>query len=337
MKGQFILVSSFWETEKYLLADIYSDKRYIIVGEEISKFQRLIIKILRKIHLDARINKLIKVPVKGIWKGDLKKVHWEKDTNYYVIFTAPFPISIHYLQKLRQEYSVKYILLLWDAWDDIEYSYFNREYESKLGFDYMLTFDPGDAEKYGFLFFDSYYSMIEPCEPLAKTEYDLYYIGANKGRAHEVLEICKLLRDKGASVKCRITGVTDEEQEHIDGVIYNQHLTYVEAIKEMKHCNCILDYNRGIQTGVTARYYEAVCYNKKLLTNNKNVIGLSFYDQDYIHVFERPEDIDWDWVKERVTVDYHYDGRFSPAHMVDTIIKLEQRKEGQVSVEEKTP
>ena len=44
-------------------------------------------------------------------------------------------------------------------------------------------------------------------------------------------------------------------------------------------------------------------------------------------VFEKPEDIDWAWVKERIPVDYHYDGRFSPVHLIDKIIELEEEKE----------
>ncbi len=44
-------------------------------------------------------------------------------------------------------------------------------------------------------------------------------------------------------------------------------------------------------------------------------------------VFEKPEDIDWEWVKERITVDYHYDGRFSPRHLIDKIIELEEERE----------
>ena len=43
-----------------------------------------------------------------------------------------------------------------------------------------------------------------------------------------------------------------------------------------------------------------------------------------MHIFEKAEDIDWDWVKERIPVDYHYDGRFSPVHIIDEIEYLEK-------------
>lgn len=93
--------------------------------------------------------------------------------------------------------------------------------------------------------------------------------------------------------------------------------------------NCILEVLATGQSGATLRYYEAVCYNKKLLTNNKNIVNLPFYNPEWMHVFENTEDIDWGWVKERVPVDYHYDGRFSPIHLIDRIIELEEQKEAQ--------
>lgn len=66
---------------------------------------------------------------------------------------------------------------------------------------------------------------------------------------------------------------------------------------------------------------------QELLTTNKNIVDMLFYDLRYMKVFEKPEDIDWAWVKERIPVDYHYDGRFSPKHLIDKIIELEEEKE----------
>lgn len=94
-------------------------------------------------------------------------------------------------------------------------------------------------------------------------------------------------------------------------------------ISEVLKCNCILDALSPGQTGVSTRYYEAVCYNKKLLTNNKDVLNFPFYNPQYMKIYQNPEDIDWNWVKERVPIDYHYDKRFSPLRLLEWV---EQRK-----------
>ena len=84
-------------------------------------------------------------------------------------------------------------------------------------------------------------------------------------------------------------------------ICYNEFIKYDVVLEETMKSNCILEMQLDVQSAATQRYYEAVCYNKKLLTNNKNVVNLPFYNPDYIHVFEKPEDIDWEWVK---TVDF---------------------------------
>lgn len=67
----------------------------------------------------------------------------------------------------------------------------------------------------------------------------------------------------------------------------------------------------------TVRYYEAVYYNKKLLTNNPSVRDLSFYDPRYMRYFETVDDIDFSGVKEKVPINYHYAGEFSLLHILD--------------------
>ena len=103
-------------------------------------------------------------------------------------------------------------------------------------------------------------------------------------------------------------------------------MPYPEVVAEAKKSNCLLEVVREGQTGPSFRYYEAVCYNKKLLTNNKNAVNFPFYNPEYMHVFEKPEDIDWEWVKERIPVDYGYDGRFSPSRIFDEVVGMEESK-----------
>ena len=74
------------------------------------------------------------------------------------------------------------------------------------------------------------------------------------------------------------------------------------------------------QYGPSLRYFEAVCYNKKLLTNNPCVVDLPYYDPRYIQVFNNPSDIDIDWLREDCTVDYGYKGDFSPNILIDRIL-----------------
>ena len=75
------------------------------------------------------------------------------------------------------------------------------------------------------------------------------------------------------------------------------------------------------QHGATLRYFEAVCYNKKLLTNNKDIIYYPFYNSKWMKVFTNISEIDIEWLRTNENIDYKYSGEFSPKLLIDKILK----------------
>lgn len=294
--------------------------------------------LIRKIHITPKINRIISLPWKDIWCDSVKAIKWEdgKNIEYYIIFeeTAIYPISLKYLKKIKQKYNVHYILFYQDPWQ----SYFSesaRNYQQYIKFDYIFTLNPADAQKYGLIYFNTPYSMLSKNESIV-TINDLYFVGVAKDRLNLILEVFECGRKSGIKMLFMIDRVTRSLQKDDDMIIYNKRIPYSEVVEKAKASNCILEILAGGHSGSTLRYCEAVCYNKKLLTNNKNVVNLPFYNPDYIHVFEKPEDIDWNWVEEKIPVDYHYDGQFSPTYLIDRIIELEEEKERQQNAEKET-
>ena len=84
---------------------------------------------------------------------------------------------------------------------------------------------------------------------------------------------------------------------------------------------CVLEFMQEGQNGATLRYFEAVCYNKKLLTDNPNITEFPYYDSRWMRVFKNVEDIDVNWLKENDEVDYQYKGDFSPVELVAYVQK----------------
>ena len=321
---QFVFVTSQLDISMRF-DELCSDSRVIYKYGSGRVVTNPIIKKIRALHLSTRINRILPLPFKGIWGNSLKEVNWEKGITYYVIFTqgAAWPIPPDFLKELCNEFDIHYIMLLYDFWDS-KYARTARYYVDKIHFDYLFSFDPDDCQKYGFLYMHQFYT-VHPM-PDSCTKYDLYYAGVSKGRLETLHNIYNLMVQNEITTIYRITEVKAKEELY-DGILYNERIKYNKLVEEDQFCNCILEVMADGQSGATLRYYEAVCYNKKLLTNNKNVVNLPFYDPAYIRVFEKPEDIDWNWVKERIPVDYHYDGRFSPTHLIDKIIQLEEGKE----------
>lgn len=326
-KRKFILVTPDTSWDKVVFADLLTDARVekVFNGVFLSEKSGLI-RYIRKFHLSKKVNRIIELPGKQIWKCCLDSIEWDDNTIYYIIFMSPLflKIPVSKLEKFKKQHNVRYVcfhldcLKLEDTFAEIQ------KYQNHVGLDYTFSFDPQDSQKYDLIFNNSIYSMLADF-PKEDIEYDLFLAAYSKERLASFHAIYDQLRSHKVKAQYRIVGVSKRNQI-FEGILYNKALPYPDVLRELNKSNCILEVLYDGQSGATLRYYEAVCYNKKLLTNNKNVVNLPFYDPDYMKVFENPEDIDWNWVKERVPVDYHYDGRFSPVHLIDKIIELEDAK-----------
>ena len=325
MEKRFIMVLSGLNGTNDYFRDIYQDPRVEVFSLPVNECNSKIISTLRRIHLSKRVNNIIDLPFKGIWKCRLSEVKFEKGIKYYIIFTngSIYPVKAEFLVDLRKKYDVKLILFVKESYDS-PWSDRERYYQNAVGFDHIYTFDPNDAKKYGFTYTELPYSVFDiPSD--GEIKYDIHFIGRNKGdRLTRLESVCDYFDSHGGvTMNCRIAGVPRNlRRKHTQISYTSRFVEYPEVVRQVQECNCILEILTG-HFGATLRYYEAVCYNKKFLTTNKNVVNLPFYNPDYIHVFADPEDIDCDWVRKREKIDYHYDGRFSPSHFIDKIEKLE--------------
>ena len=226
-------------------------------------------------------------------------------------------LSKELLDKLSERDDVLMVLLLIDPVRKI--SKFTRSKFKYFENGLILTFDPQDAEKYGFRFVDSYYSTVKSIEKRNEKS-GVYFCGLDKGRLATLHGIYSFLTDHGVSCEFHIRVPHRRGRRLIEGIDYiDGPIPYPEVINQVCTSECILDVTQKCQTGMTLRYYEAVCYNKKLLTNNVYVKNMPFYNPEYIQVFDDPESIDVEWIKKPVKVDYGYDGRFSPLRLLDAI------------------
>ncbi len=328
-KYQFYYIKSFGmlsANQDKMFDDWEKDSRVISI-ETNSTGKNKALFYLKKIHFSRKLNNKINIPFKGIWGNQLKSVNW--DTSKVNIILIPHGvlsyIDFEYLQKIKKDFNIKCCLIILDYWDS-KYCARMRETVKKGVFDFAFTFDPNDATKHNLYFHTVPYSILLNDDP-KEIKYDLYYIGNAKKRISLLHETYLLAKKYKVENYFRISQVAGKDMLDGEMILYNQPINYPESLQEMINANCILEIMDPGQSGATLRYYEAVCYNKKLLTNNKNVVNLPFYNPDYIHIFEKPEDIDWEWVKKREPIDYHYDGRFSPTHLIDKIIELEEERE----------
>ena len=63
-------------------------------------------------------------------------------------------------------------------------------------------------------------------------------------------------------------------------------------VVESLESDVLLDITDGGQTALTLRPYEAIVYNKRLLTNNQSILDFEFYDPRYMRYFTEITDED---------------------------------------------
>lgn len=173
----------------------------------------------------------------------------------------------------------------------ISYQYDGMEVSKKIlnyssFFDRLFVFDPGDYKTFknkGFLpltncwFSDSDLSQINIL--------DFFYIGVGiddrKMKIHQLQNHIK----NSYSLKAFLTIPFFRIEEKHDGIEYtHQGLSYSENMNLVKSSNVLIDFKLPYHDGLSFRFFEALNYHKKLITNNASVLHYDFYDPNNIFI-----------------------------------------------------
>lgn len=224
---------------------------------------------------------------------------------------------VNFLQNIKKM-GVSFSLLYLDIHSrDDTCAYAN--YLSEQGiFDHVFTFDPQDAQKYKIQLCFTPYSKVIKDTSIASNK--LYFCGGGLERFYLLYKIWESAQKHSAPLTYDLicsSSLSLFFNKDANVVMHRYYISYLQILKQTLDAGCILDIIREGQSGQTLRPYEAVVYNKKLLTNNPNIFTFPYYNPQYMHYFETPEDIDWAWVTCQETVNYDYQGDFSPVYLLE--------------------
>lgn len=258
--------------------------------------------------------------------------HAQQYDRVYVLFLNTTFTTVRYPERVLKAYkkkwpNVRYVLYYLDPIGRGVTTYANYLREKQV-FDLVYTFDPYDAKKYDLIQWTTPYSGIAGRDSVAAQE-DLYFIGVETERTEQICSVLEKGRQHGLRMKMDVIVMQQGDaydaysgsvQLHGKGDV----IPYTEALRKAVQAKCILELVRPKQAGLTLRPFEAVVYNRKLLSNNKSILSFPFYNSAYMRYFETVEDIDWDWLREDTKVDYGYDGEFSPTRLLkDILVRLD--------------
>lgn len=158
-----------------LLADLFNADNVTVLDGTLKPLNNIFLRTIRKIHLSRKINRVIYLPFQQIWmRSRIPKLNYNEEYCFIFIDFAPFAIDFKYLKHLRKKSGgrIKYLLFLFNPVElfkqEILYNLNNMD------FDFILSFDFADCEKYGFTYYNVPYSPI--IHNKNETEKDLFLI-----------------------------------------------------------------------------------------------------------------------------------------------------------------
>ena len=282
-----------------------------------------LLNLLFNIHNSGKIQKYIELPFKGIWDRLLFNKLLKSFVPDYIVFTTSW-YSDHLISFFRER--CKKSKLIYRFSDKVSnglgdnVNAFMERIRSQ--FDGVLVYSKEDAEKYGFTYHSVGYSpidkgLLKPCR-----QYDVVFIGAEKGRLEKIRQVFNLFTKAGLSCFFYVIMVKEEDRRD-DGIVYGDKvMPFCEYLSYEVSAKCLFEIVQDGSSGRTFRLMEAIMYNKLLITNCSEVAQLDYYRPDYVQLYNDVSEIDPAFITNCPdTIDYHYKGDFSPVRVLEFIEK----------------
>lgn len=224
---------------------------------------------------------------KSIFKIIDNKIKQENMQLEYVIFCDwnRLAYDIVFLKHLRKKYeNIKFIFIFTNIVEKSGVVRFSDLNFIKKNYELIITYDEGNAQKYGLTCHETVYSKLniksdkEPC--------DIFFIGNAKERLETVINVFEVLNSAGYKCCFFVNGVLDEMQKYKEFIHYNKTMSYREVVEYVQNAKCILDVCQEGANAITLRCCEALLYDKKLITNATNLKKEKFYDEKNIYFLE---------------------------------------------------
>ncbi|WP_396199442.1 hypothetical protein [Flavobacterium sp.] len=202
----------------------------------------------------------------------------------YTLVIRPDKFSLKVLEAVKIK-SKKMIAYQWDGM-----SRFPEVTETIDFFDEFYVFDKNDIESNSKkltyttnFYFDCYNNLFKN-----EIIYDVYFIGSYDSRTQDLLRICSELESMGLKINVLLATSPKKHLKKYKFITYlKKSLTYYENLEILSRSKIIIDLaHKDLHTGLSFRAFESVGYDKKMITTNKTIKSMDFYNPQNIFVFD---------------------------------------------------
>ena len=279
--------------------------RYKSFGEKVKNFfsKLLLGTNVKRVHMEAFVLRELE--------------QWGRQDQILVI--RPDRISRKTHEKIKG-FTQKYIAYLYDSTNR-----FPVDHLLKGLYDTIYTFDIDDADKYGFQFISNYiYLDKKPLVPASELPTDIFMIASIDERLPLWNQVSAYCRENG--IQSDFICVGKKKPVELDvGIVYSKKNLFLEAIENrMFQSKAFLDLIRTEQNGLSFRIFEAMAYQRKIITSNASVRRYPFYNPNNILVLNESTITEIKVFMERpfepLTEEmYHH---YTVSNWVDTVFEL---------------
>ena len=254
-----------------LLDKNVDDKEYCI--EDMFKSMSKKDKLICDFHLYSKT----KVPER-LYNQKLRSL----DTDLIIVFDPH--CRIEFLEWIRKTNpNTRIILWLWNT---------VKEIGSNIPLDRVpdnieiWSYSKYDCEKYNLQYNTTFYPYIIK-NTNRPAEYDVLFVGKDKGRLDDILSIKQTLEECGLKTYFHISPT--HKYELYFKSVYKSKIPYSTVDELISKSRCILDCEVDSTAGLTIRPLEALYRHKKLITNNKSVCDEDFYNAHNVFIYGKDD------------------------------------------------
>lgn len=328
---KFILLEGPQNIYKYVSKDIIKEDNTKVIFSD-TPFRSKYLNIVTKILLSSKINKIVSMPFKKfIYKRIFSNLITNDEKCSIIIVSNWFSKDLmRYLNKHYPRANKNLVFR-----DTIEA--YSKNYKDLISDIYnsqinnVFCFSKKDALKYNFNYYPAYISKVEESLLLKYEHKDAVFLGHAKDRIDMIVDVNRRLNHLGISNRFIVTNAPNKTYAHQTFKYSKKYLSYLEYISIQNSASCIVEILKKNTDGNTYRCWEAVLYNKKLITNWSGILDFEFYDSRYMLYFQNPEDIKLDFFINNQNVNYGYSNTHTPLELLKLIRKTEKEKKDELS------
>lgn len=157
-------------------------------------------------------------------------------------------------------------------------------------FDKFYIFDKDDLKINGNIlpstnfYFDCYEDLFKNTEP----QYDAYFIGSYDNRINTLISVCEFLYSHGLKLNVILCCSPKKHLKKYKYITFIKHsLSYYENLKLVANSKMLIDiHHENLHKGLSFRAFEALGYDKKLITSNAVIKQYDFYDANNIYIID---------------------------------------------------